>query len=96
VSHAWTETLGWAATATFVGSYFFPRPALLRAAQMAGAILWMTYGVLIRELPVIVANILVFSAAAWTMVRPARTLPERTSGPVTAEPTRGRKCPDPA
>ncbi len=74
MSHAATEMLGWAATATFVGSYFLPRPALLRAAQMAGAILWMAYGVLIHELPVIVANILVFSAAAWTMLRPSRDL----------------------
>ncbi len=74
MTHTGIELLGWAATATFVGSYFFPRPSLLRGAQMAGAVLWITYGLLIRELPVIVANVLVFSAAAWTMLRrpPAR------------------------
>lgn len=63
------DCLGWAATAVFVGSYFFARPSLLRAAQMLGALLWMTYGVLIKASPVIVANVLVFSAAAWTILR---------------------------
>ena len=64
-----TEALGWVATAVFVASYFFARPALLRAAQMGGAALWILYGCLIGALPVIAANILVFGAAAWTMVR---------------------------
>ena len=69
MSSAWISALGWTATAVFVGSYFFSRPSLLRAAQMAGAVLWITYGVLIGASPVIVANMLVFSAAAWTMIR---------------------------
>jgi uncharacterized protein with PQ loop repeat len=38
---------------------------------MFGALLWVIYGVLINARPVIVANVLVFSAAAWTMVRRA-------------------------
>jgi hypothetical protein len=63
-----TDLLGWVATAVFVGSYFFKRPALLRAAQMAGAALWIVYGALIGALPVVVANGLVFAAAAWTLV----------------------------
>ncbi len=63
------DYLGWTATAIFVGSYFSTRPSLLRAAQMLGALLWLTYGVLIKASPVIVANVLVFSAAAWTMFR---------------------------
>ena len=61
-----TELLGWVATAVFVGSYFFKRPAWLRAAQMAGAALWIVYGVMISAIPVVVANGLVFAAAAWT------------------------------
>ncbi len=61
--------LGWAATTVFVGSYFFGRPSFLRGAQMLGALLWVTYGVLIKASPVIVANVLVFSAAAWTTFR---------------------------
>jgi Bacterial inner membrane protein len=72
VSHAVTEGFGWAATFVFVGSYFFERPTLLRLAQMAGALLWLSYGLLIHSLPVIVANTLVFSAAGWTMLRKRR------------------------
>ena len=63
------ESIGWAATAVFVGSYFFPRPSLLRGTQMLGALLWIVYGVSIKAVPVIVANALVFSAAAWTLLR---------------------------
>jgi hypothetical protein len=36
---------------------------------MFGALLWVTYCVLIKATPVIVANVLVFSAAAWTIYR---------------------------
>lgn len=64
-----TEWLGWFATAAFVSSYFFKRPALLRAAQMSGAALWIVYGVLIGAIPVVVANALVFAAAAWTLAQ---------------------------
>ena len=77
VSPAGIQALGWCATAVFVGSYFFSRPALLRAAQMVGALLWLVYGLLIGAPPVIVANILVFSAAAWTALRGSRGAPER-------------------
>jgi hypothetical protein len=57
------------ATAVFVASYFFARPGALRAFQMLGATLWMTYGVLIGATPVIAANVLVFVAAACTFAR---------------------------
>jgi hypothetical protein len=69
MSHIGIELLGWIATCVFVGSYFFTRPSLLRSVQMFGALLWVTYGVLINASPVIVANVLVFSAAAWTTLR---------------------------
>jgi hypothetical protein len=71
MSHAAIDLVGWAATAVFVGSYFFASPTLLRRAQMIGAVLWMSYGILIGAAPVIVANVLVFSAAAWTAFRKA-------------------------
>ena len=64
-----TQILGWVATAVFVGSYFFVRPAALRAVQMVGATLWIVYGFLIEATPVIAANALVFAAAAWTAFR---------------------------
>jgi len=74
MSHVAVECVGWAATAVFVGSYFFGRPSVLRGVQMFGALLWFSYGVLINSSPVIVANVLVFAAAAWTLFRkPAAT-----------------------
>lgn len=75
MSHVGSEALGWTATAVFVGSYFFARPSWLRGVQMLGALLWVTYGVLIGAVPVIVANVLVFSAAAWTTFRKASASP---------------------
>jgi hypothetical protein len=69
-----TDALGWVATAVFVGSYFFSRPALLRAAQMLGATLWIVYGAMIGAIPVVVANGLVFAAAAWTLFRAKQSL----------------------
>jgi hypothetical protein len=65
------QALGWCATAVFVGSYFFSKASVLRGAQMLGAALWVTYGLLIGASPVIVANVLVFSAAAWSMRKAA-------------------------
>lgn len=68
------EALGWVATAVFVASYFFRRPEALARAQMAGALLWAVYGVLMKAPPVIAANLLVLSAAAWKSRRPAAQL----------------------
>ena len=54
------EYLGWAATAVFVASYFCTRNRMLKAVQMVGAS------------PVVAANLAVFAAAGWTLVRPRR------------------------
>jgi hypothetical protein len=67
-----TETLGWVATALFVGSYFAGGKQRLLAIQLFGALLWLVYGVLIRAAPVVVANVLVAGAAAFNAVRAAR------------------------
>ncbi|MDB6045609.1 MAG: hypothetical protein JWM63_4160 [Gammaproteobacteria bacterium] len=74
-----TQILGWMATAVFVGSYFFARPAALRAVQMCGAVLWIVYGFLIDATPVVAANALVFAAAAWTFVRAHAIVPTPAS-----------------
>lgn len=66
------EWLGWIATAVFVASYFCSSSAVLRTVQMTGAVIWVVYGVLIDAAPVVVANLLVFAAAAWTTVRTLR------------------------
>ena len=60
------EYLGWAATAVFVSSYFCARAETLTRVQMAGAAMWVAYGLAIGASPVIAANLLVLAAAAWT------------------------------
>lgn len=63
------DYLGWAATAVFVGSYFCTSPDALRRTQMAGAVMWMAYALVMHAAPVFVANLLVLCAAAWTAAR---------------------------
>jgi hypothetical protein len=70
------DYVGWAATAVFVGSYFFRRPATLRRVQMGGASMWIIYGILMKAPPVIVANVLVLLAAVVTARRAAPAEPE--------------------
>ena len=66
-----TDLVGWAATAAFASSYFFPE-SRMRLVQMVGAALWLAYGVLLGEPPIIVANTLVLVAAFWTTRRAQR------------------------
>lgn len=65
------DGLGWAATVVFVTSYFCKRAKTLRRVQMAGAAMWVIYGVLVQAPPVIAANMLVLLASAWTASRPS-------------------------
>lgn len=74
------EYLGWVATAVFVASYFCANPTILRAVQMAGAVLWVIYGFFIDASPVIAANALVLGAAAWTAVRTSRSMRKAGAG----------------
>ncbi len=69
------DTVGWAATALVVLSYFSVRQQRLRMLQMLAAVVWTAYGVAIGASPVIVANVLVFSAAGWTVWRGRRAPP---------------------
>ena len=77
------EALGWTATAVFVGSYFFRRPERLVRAQMAGALLWVGYGLLSRAAPVVAANLLVLCAAAWKAWRGALPAAPHPPGPTS-------------
>jgi len=61
------EYLGWTATAVFVGSYLCKRAEALKRVQMVGALMWVAYGLLIQATPVVAANLLVFTAAGWTL-----------------------------
>jgi hypothetical protein len=47
----------------------------LRRVQAVAAVAWAVYGALIHSLPVLVANIIVMSAAVWTSFRPPRAAP---------------------
>jgi hypothetical protein len=68
------EAIGWLATAAVVASYFFTNPLWLRALQIGGSLLWLGYGLTIDSAPVIVANVLVFTAATWTTAARLRIL----------------------
>jgi hypothetical protein len=59
------DYLGWTATVVFAASYFCQEPVAMRRVQMAGAAMWIAYGVLMHAGPVVVANLLVLCAAAW-------------------------------
>jgi hypothetical protein len=63
-----TDIVGWAATVAFAVSYFMPEHRM-RLMQMLGAALWLTYGVMLGEAPIIVANAIVLVAAFWTTRR---------------------------
>ncbi|MEO8201947.1 MAG: YgjV family protein [Gemmatimonadota bacterium] len=60
------DLIGYLATAFFVASYLSKRAATLRRIQSVAALLWLTYGVLIHAMPVIVANAIVAGVALWS------------------------------
>jgi hypothetical protein len=62
------DSLGWTATAVFVASYLCKRSRALKRVQMAGALIWIVYGLLMGAAPVVVANALVFGAAGWALL----------------------------
>ncbi len=61
--------IGWLATAVFASSYFCKRPRTLRAVQGLAALLWIGYGIVIRALPVIIANVVVAFLAIYSAWR---------------------------
>jgi len=63
------DAIGWIATAIFSASYFLRRPAALRRLQAAAACLWIAYGLAIRAMPVVVANLIVAASAVYTLSR---------------------------
>jgi uncharacterized membrane protein YqjE len=73
------ESLGWAATAVLVSSYFCARPETLKRVQMVGAAMWTAYGITIGSVPVVAANLLVLAAAAWSGRRAVTTALSRAT-----------------
>jgi len=51
------ETLGWIATAIVVGSFGIQDQKKLRIVNMSGSILWLGYGFLKQDNPIIFVNI---------------------------------------
>jgi hypothetical protein len=51
------ETLGWIATAVVVGSFGIQDQKKLRIVNMTGSILWLGYGFLKQDNPIIFVNI---------------------------------------
>lgn len=66
------EWIGWIATAVFAFSYFCSEPRRLRLIQAFAALLWISYGVIIGALPIIVANIVVAGLAIGSTIMPVR------------------------
>jgi hypothetical protein len=64
------DSIGWVATAVFSTSYFFRNAAALRRVQAAAACLWIAYGLCIHALPVVIANLVVATAALYSALRP--------------------------
>jgi Bacterial inner membrane protein len=60
------DWLGWVATAIFLASYACKDPKKLRLTQAAAALLWVGYGIVLRAVPLIVANLLVAAVAVYS------------------------------
>lgn len=79
-----TDLVGWAATAAFAASYLL-HERRMRLVQMLGAALWLAYGLLLGEPPIIVANALVLLVALVTTTRLRRRAePAADVGPGSA------------
>ena len=64
------DLLGWFATAAFASSYFCRQARTLRIVQGLAALLWIAYGLVLHAAPVVIANLIVAAAAAYTFRRP--------------------------
>ncbi len=60
------EVVGWLATAVFTLSYLCKEAGRLRVIQAVGALVWSSYGLLIRSSPVIVANVPLAGSALYS------------------------------
>jgi hypothetical protein len=63
------DWIGWVATALFALSYFARNRQNLLVLQIVAASVWIGYGVLLRAAPIVVANVVVAGAAAFTVFR---------------------------
>jgi hypothetical protein len=68
-----SDWIGWLATAVFMTSYLSKSPAGLRRIQGLASCLWMTYGIVIHAVPMIVANALVAVVAFYSSFSAAKS-----------------------
>ncbi len=64
-----SDVVGWLATTIFAVSYFVRNPATMRWVQACAAVCWMIYGILLHATPVVAANLIVVTLAAYTAWR---------------------------
>ena len=64
--------IGWLATAVFASSYFCKSAKTLRGVQGIAALLWIGYGMLIRAIPIVVANTVVAVLANYSAAKSDR------------------------
>lgn len=64
-----TDGIGWMATAVFAASYFVRGRRRMLIVQIAAACLWVGYGLATVAAPVIAANVIVASSAAFALWR---------------------------
>lgn len=67
------DWIGWLATIVFMTSYISKSPALLRRIQALASCLWLTYGVMIHSVPIVVANALVAAVALYSSFSAAKS-----------------------
>ncbi len=60
------DLIGWVATIIFISSYFTKNALRLRLIQAFAALLWISYGMFIGSMPVIISNALVASLALYS------------------------------
>ena len=77
--------IGWLATALVTASYFFRNHKTLRLMQALGAVVWLTYGILINSKPVMAANIIVAVVALYSTILPSRVPPPAPVAPPAPE-----------
>ena len=60
------DWIGWLATMVFMTSYLVKSPIRLRQIQALASCLWLTYGLMIHSVPMVVANALVAAVALYS------------------------------
>ena len=63
------ETLGWIATAIVVGSFGIQDQRKLRIVNMSGSILWIGYGFLKQDNPIIFVNISIMVMQTYWFIK---------------------------